>query len=179
MIKTELSKSPFPKEKLLTDTLGAIRSFLNLYGLSDWNARFLRTGTYRCYGLCEYRKKTIAINREFSEIGSDEEILDVILHEIAHALTPGSKHGIAWKIKCLEIGAKPERLYAGEFKTKGNREKCQEIKYVMIDTRSNRVVKRYCKAPSRKVLNSLHRRFLKSDPSSMGHLAIVKEGESF
>jgi SprT protein len=45
---------------------------------------------------------------------SDSEIRDTILHEIAHALVgPNVGHGLRWRLKCVEIGAKPERL-AGE-----------------------------------------------------------------
>jgi hypothetical protein len=39
------------------------------------------------------------------------QVTDTILHEIAHALTLGDGHGYAWKRKCIEIGAKPERCY--------------------------------------------------------------------
>jgi predicted SprT family Zn-dependent metalloprotease len=35
--------------------------------------------------------------------------MDTVLHEVAHALTRGDKHGARWKAKCLEIGARPDR----------------------------------------------------------------------
>jgi len=40
---------------------------------------------------------------------SDAEVRDTILHEIAHALTPGARHGPAWKAMCRRIGANPNR----------------------------------------------------------------------
>jgi hypothetical protein len=42
------------------------------------------------------------------------QVTDTILHEIAHALTLGDGHGYAWKRKCIEIGAKPERCYTNK-----------------------------------------------------------------
>jgi predicted SprT family Zn-dependent metalloprotease len=44
-------------------------------------------------------------------LNSDAEVLDTLLHEIAHALTPGDGHMARWKAKCVEIGAKPQRCY--------------------------------------------------------------------
>jgi hypothetical protein len=39
-----------------------------------------------------------------------EEIVDTILHEIAHALVgPRHGHDTVWKAKCTDIGARPER----------------------------------------------------------------------
>lgn len=39
---------------------------------------------------------------------SDAEVLDTILHEIAHAKAPQAKHGLAWQIAARAIGAKPQ-----------------------------------------------------------------------
>lgn len=47
------------------------------------------------------------------ELNDADEVADTILHEIAHALTPGSGHGSAWKLKCIEIGADPQRCKDG------------------------------------------------------------------
>jgi predicted SprT family Zn-dependent metalloprotease len=63
----------------------------------------------------------------------DDEILDVILHEIAHALDfvryGNWGHGKTWKQVCKEIGAKPSRLahdisYHAPKKYKSHCEKC-------------------------------------------------------
>jgi hypothetical protein len=47
------------------------------------------------------------------EVNDVIQVTDTILHEIAHALTRDG-HGYAWKRKCIEIGAKPERCYTNK-----------------------------------------------------------------
>jgi hypothetical protein len=42
----------------------------------------------------------------------DHEVLDTILHEIAHALTPGHHHDQVWKRVARSIGANGERCYS-------------------------------------------------------------------
>lgn len=40
-----------------------------------------------------------------------DEVLDTLLHEIAHALAgPLAGHGPVWKAACVRVGARPERL---------------------------------------------------------------------
>ncbi len=57
-----------------------------------------------------YRERRIELSVPFVERNGRAEILDTILHEIAHALV-GSAHGhdVVWKSKCAEIGARPVR----------------------------------------------------------------------
>src|SRR5271165_928788 len=61
-------------------------------------------------GLCAYARRTIELSTYFVERNGQEEILDTVLHEIAHALVgPGHGHDAVWKRKCVEIGARPAR----------------------------------------------------------------------
>jgi predicted SprT family Zn-dependent metalloprotease len=66
----------------------------------------------RRYGQCRYNKKEIGITKQLVAINSIEESKDVVLHEIAHALT-GSGHGhdAMWRRMCIKVGARPERCY--------------------------------------------------------------------
>jgi predicted SprT family Zn-dependent metalloprotease len=49
----------------------------------------------------------ITFSRQFIEKGSQKDLMDVILHEIAHALVPHkSAHNHVWAAKCREIGLK-------------------------------------------------------------------------
>lgn len=60
-------------------------------------------------GQCRYDKREIGISRDYLIHGNVDMVRDTILHEIAHALTPGDNHGWRWQRKCLEIGANPRR----------------------------------------------------------------------
>jgi len=49
----------------------------------------------------------ITISKHYALILSMDEIRETMLHEIAHALTPGDGHGAKWKSKARELGARP------------------------------------------------------------------------
>ncbi len=68
------------------------------------------------FGVCKYRPKVISLSRNLVKLNGEPEVRDTILHEIAHALTPGDHHGRAWKLMCIRIGAKPERCFKREDK---------------------------------------------------------------
>ncbi len=82
------------------------------YGLikKGWEFRF--DYAKRRLGVCRITKteKVIGLSKYWVKGLEDDEVLDTILHEIAHALTPGCGHNKEWKKKCVEIGAKPDRL---------------------------------------------------------------------
>lgn len=73
----------------------------------------------RRIGACHYKRigntvlaKKITLSRHYAVLLPKEEIRDVILHEIAHALTPGHGHDAVWKAACRKVGAKPSRCAA-------------------------------------------------------------------
>lgn len=75
--------------------------------LTDWSFRFDRART-RC-GSCHYGKRQISLSRYFVELNDPDEVENVLLHEIAHALAgPGVGHGPAWRTIAATIGARPE-----------------------------------------------------------------------
>lgn len=68
------------------------------------------------FGLCSPSRKTITLSRSLVALNSQEEVLDTILHEIAHALAAietgdNCGHDHRWRAICRRIGAKPERCY--------------------------------------------------------------------
>jgi predicted SprT family Zn-dependent metalloprotease len=84
------------------------RDLLDRHGLGDWVVAFNRRR--RSLGYCWYDMRRIELSIYLVERNGEAEILDTLLHEIAHALLgPGHGHGPAWKRKCLEIGARPFR----------------------------------------------------------------------
>jgi len=60
-------------------------------------------------GQCNYTTRTINLSRPLTKLRSREAVQNTIMHEIAHALTQGSKHGHAWQMQMLRFGLKPER----------------------------------------------------------------------
>ncbi len=79
------------------------------HGLYDWQLTFNRGK--RTMGWCLFGSRRIELSVHFIERNDEEVIQDTLLHEIAHALVgPGHGHDAIWKSKCLEIGARPERL---------------------------------------------------------------------
>ena len=77
------------------------------HGLIGWRFRF--DHARRRFGCCRSSEKTITLSRPLTILNSCAQVRDTILHEIAHALTPGDGHGVKWRAKCREIGADPKR----------------------------------------------------------------------
>ena len=82
---------------------------LDAHGLHDWSFSFNRRK--RDMGLCLYGPRVIQLSLYFVLLNDDAAVRDTLLHEIAHALVgPGHGHDALWKRKCLEVGARPERI---------------------------------------------------------------------
>ena len=63
-------------------------------------------------GLCRYRDKQITLSVTYCQKASKEEIVDTILHEIAHAIVgPKHGHGATWKAAARQIGCTAERCH--------------------------------------------------------------------
>jgi predicted SprT family Zn-dependent metalloprotease len=66
-------------------------------------------------GLCNYRDKTISISSYHAQVHSIDETLQVVLHEIAHALCgKEAGHGKAWLATAKSIGYRAERFTGKE-----------------------------------------------------------------
>lgn len=95
---------------LLSDVQLLAENLLKKHSLLEWSFGFSRAR--RQVGVCKFQKKRIELSRYFAEKNCEEDILDTILHEIAHALAgPGTGHNALWRAVCQKIGAKPERCY--------------------------------------------------------------------
>ena len=80
------------------------------HGLSDWSV-CLDDSMSRA-GACKYRTKQISLARLFLRKASEQDILDTILHEIAHALAGVEHHHDAvWRKIAREIGCTAERCH--------------------------------------------------------------------
>lgn len=82
------------------------------HGLQGW--RFKQSRSARALGSCKYKGKFICVSKYYIEKMSEEEFIETVLHEIAHAIAGHSAgHGPIWKAAAIKIGAKPETCYSG------------------------------------------------------------------
>lgn len=68
------------------------------------------TNNMRELGSFNYNTGTLSISYLWATMGTVEELVDTILHEVAHAITPFSAHGPRWETACKILGCKPEEL---------------------------------------------------------------------
>jgi predicted SprT family Zn-dependent metalloprotease len=65
-------------------------------------------------GLCNYTAKRITVSKYLAARYDDDEIHQVLLHEVAHAMA-GTKagHGAQWRSTAKELGYEGKRLHDG------------------------------------------------------------------
>lgn len=108
------SGNPEEREARIEQVEALATRLIKEHGLKNWTFRFDQSS--RRAGCCSYRNKLITIAFDLARTGSEEDIRDTILHEIAHALV-GKKHNhdSVWKTKALEIGCTGERTHSLHF----------------------------------------------------------------
>ena len=114
------------------------------HGLHRWRFRF--DHSTRCAGSCNYWERTITLSFDLARTGSDHDIRDTILHEIAHALV-GKRHNhdAVWKAKAQEIGCTGERTHRLEFTPPRWKVRCENRCWSRTAHRRNtRLVCRKC-----------------------------------
>ncbi|MBF0279422.1 MAG: SprT-like domain-containing protein [SAR324 cluster bacterium] len=85
------------------------------HGLTEQGWRFQFDHAKRRAGQCRYDTKTISVSKYFAEKAPAAEIIDTILHEIAHALTPKRGHDRVWQQVALSIGCNGKRCHSLKF----------------------------------------------------------------
>ena len=69
-------------------------------------------------GLCNYTKRRITVSRYLAARYEDDEIHQVLLHEVAHAIAgAGAGHGLRWKAIARELGYEGKRTHDGAIAT--------------------------------------------------------------
>ena len=78
------------------------------HGLRGWRFVFDRAKTRA--GVCRPASREIGLSRVLTELHTEAEVRETVLHEIAHALV-GAAHGhdAVWRARALAIGASGER----------------------------------------------------------------------
>ena len=91
---------------------GLFKIYATEHNLLSWTLEFDRAQT-RC-GVTRYAISRIQLSRIFigSATTTFAQVKNILLHEIAHALTPGAKHGARWVRKAVSIGCDGKRCGA-------------------------------------------------------------------
>jgi len=139
-----------PYEKLIIDEAIAVKrqrriesihetalQTLRDHGLTRWRFRF--DHSTRRAGCCNYRDRLISISFELVRNGSEADIRDTILHEIAHALV-GKKHNhdAVWQAKARELGCSGERTHRLELVPPRYHVRCENDCWTYTAQRRNR-----------------------------------------
>ncbi len=95
----------------LADAARLGRALLDHHGLHDWELVFDRAK--RRAGVCRESTRQVGLSAPLTELHSESEVRDTLLHEIAHALV-GTRHGHdrVWKATARRIGCSGERCTA-------------------------------------------------------------------
>jgi hypothetical protein len=97
----------------ITRALAVGRRLLSEHGLDDWTIVADRAKTRA--GVCRFGKRQIGISSPITILHDEAEVLDTILHEIAHALVgPQHGHDAVWRSKALAIGCTGERCVSSD-----------------------------------------------------------------
>jgi predicted SprT family Zn-dependent metalloprotease len=108
----------------MTPKMQAIRE-LAIKEMEKWGLRppkwvFEFNNRKQTLGICQYPfplrgiPGKIQLSRYYVEKNNQEEIMETVRHEIAHALAGcDAGHGPRWKQECLRVGAKPVRCGDG------------------------------------------------------------------
>jgi len=84
-----------------------------LFGAGSWTFGFDRAK--RRAGLCNYTDRRVTVSRHLAERFGDDEIHQILLHEVAHAMAGADAgHGPRWRRIAAEIGYVGGRTHDGE-----------------------------------------------------------------
>lgn len=92
------------------------RDLMNYHRLESWS--FEMRPFKAAFGYCFIKKQMIALSSLLTKLNDECEVIDTILHEIAHALAPQRAwHNKEWQTIAKAIGCNGMRCYGGETRT--------------------------------------------------------------
>jgi|WetSurMetagenome_2_1015567.scaffolds.fasta_scaffold116989_1 hypothetical protein len=77
---------------------------------------FSFSNSRRAAGYCKYTTKQIQLSKHLTALANEVDVIDTILHEIAHALCPQHGHDHVWQRTAIAIGCNGKRCYGGDTK---------------------------------------------------------------
>lgn len=158
--KTELDNLKFAQD--------LARELISKYLDSSWS--FQWNNRKRTFGICLYTRKTIELSRLMIANQSKADIRDTILHEIAHALTPGAQHGPEWKAMARRLGCVPKSTGRTTEKT---RQKLNTVApWAMMY--QDEVIRVFHKRPTRTIQKLPHLYLTGRRDETIGKLRIVR-----
>lgn len=81
-----------------------MNALLREHGLDKQGWSFAWMNRMRTLGLCKYGPKEVLLSVPYVDRHDREHVDQTCRHEIAHALTPGAKHGPEWVAIARELG---------------------------------------------------------------------------
>lgn len=83
---------------------------------TQWRFEFDHAKTR--FGLCDHSRKQISVSRYLAAQSDDDEVHQVLLHEVAHAIVgPRAGHGPEWKRVASELGYVGGRTHTADAAT--------------------------------------------------------------
>ena len=97
----------------LRDAFAMAEDLLDHHGLRDWSVVF--DNAKRRAGVCRFDRSEIGLSAPLTQLHSDADVRDTILHEIAHALAgPRHGHDATWRGIARRIGCSGDRCMSVE-----------------------------------------------------------------
>ena len=94
------------------DAENIVNGLIVEHGLTGWTFRWMRRREpFSRAGQCNWVKKTIELAPVYVELNDARHVMNTILHEVAHALTPNHGHNKYWRAKAQAIGCTGARCY--------------------------------------------------------------------
>jgi predicted SprT family Zn-dependent metalloprotease len=146
--------------RLLAQTL------INKHLDDSWS--FAWTNSNRVYGRCDYTRRQIQLSKLITEHRPEHKVKQTILHEIAHALTPGCKHNTTWKTVARNLGVINPRSTAPIDFERSN------LPYTWGMYHGDELIRGYFRKPGKNTFENLRYYSIKGRPETKGQLRIVQ-----
>ncbi len=115
------------RSRRLAEVGAQARGLMDLHGLAEWSFDYI--AAEKKLGVCRHRQRQIQLSRKHALEDSEEQVIDTVLHEIAHALAgPDAGHGPRWKAIARRLGATP-KARAPESEEMREERECAKIRF--------------------------------------------------